>query len=91
MNQRELFPEWIPPCTCEPTCDDLCHGECGCLGCMWCYDEYIPEAREINCPVCGLSIATILSGDVRLHHHANVRAKCCEKECNRVFYPKEIA
>lgn len=93
MTQRSLFPtyEQPVPCTCDG-CDDLCRGECGCLGCMWCFDEYIPEPKEITCPVCGLSIATIYDlGEVKFHHHANVRAKCCEKEYTRVFYGKESA
>jgi hypothetical protein len=54
---------------------------------MWCYDEYIPEPKQITCPECGLSVATIYDqGEVTLHLHGNVRAKCCEKEVNRVFY-----
>jgi hypothetical protein len=90
MTQRELFPTWEPtvPCTCDG-CDDLCRGECGCLGCMWCYDEYIPEPREINCPACGTKIATFYDGEAKVHYPERSWAKCCDKEYLKVIFGKQ--
>jgi hypothetical protein len=54
-------------CTCKPTCDDICSGECGCIAC-----QYEPLALQVinRCTECRTELkgTTIPKG------------KCCYRE-----------
>jgi hypothetical protein len=64
-----LFLTDLHECACLPTCEDLCHGECGCRDCMDAWGEEIDLTPRMLCEGCG---GPWIEGDIACRN-----PRCC--------------